>query len=50
MMGFFEIGFGELFVQSGFEPRSSLLARITGMSHQCPAFKDTLIAESYTLK
>jgi H+/Cl- antiporter ClcA len=33
-----KIGSHELFAQAGFELWSSWVARIVGMSHQCPAF------------
>jgi hypothetical protein len=35
--GFFEIGSCELFAWVGFEPQSFRVARITGLSHWCPA-------------
>jgi hypothetical protein len=36
VLGILEIGSHKLLAQGGFEPRSSLVARITGMSHLAP--------------
>jgi hypothetical protein len=44
LLGIFKIGFQELLAQAVFEPEiflisASWLARITGVSHQCPAIR-----------
>jgi hypothetical protein len=49
VVGFFEIGSYKLFAQPSLEPRSSFIARITGMSHRHLAKKDMALKISLSL-